>query len=58
MSILIVYFSLKGLVSLFTFIQLDWYFIISLGVFYILFDHYIEQNICFYQFRSSLWEIF
>ena len=36
MVILIVYLSLEGLISLFAFIQLCYYFVISLGVFHIL----------------------
>ena len=38
MAILIVYLSLKGLVSLFAFIQSCYYFVISLGVSF--FGHY------------------
>ena len=57
MVILIVYLTLKAFASLFAFIHLCF---ISLGVFHIFFDHYIEQNvfICFYSLSSSHWEIF
>ena len=56
-SFLIVYLTLKVFFSLFAFIHLCLYFVISLGIFHIFISSY-WKNICFYSFRCSHWEIF
>ena len=58
MVILIVYLTRKGFASLFAFINFVDIWLFHWMYFTSFFDHYIEQNICFYPLRSSHWEIF
>ena len=58
MAISIVYLSVKGLVSLFIFIQYVNILLFHWVCFTSFFGYFIEQNICFYSFRSSHWKIF
>ena len=56
MVILIVYLTLTGLVLLFAFIHLC-YLVVSLEVFHILFDHYIEQKLLLLIKKQSLGDL-